>query len=497
MPAVCTHGRPCEQSILPGCWNKTKESECKDTRETTKLFQYSLRSLNHTVVHTHKGCVCNEKVALQQRHQVDDGARADPVECQRLKRVLKRHITRVIPASRQGIVNHYTGTKRREMEVAAASLEQTPVEKRDSMVRMFLKADKYHGEVSAPRCIQFRTKRYCMELARFLHPAEEAFYQQQDEYETYITAKSRNLTQRAADLRAKWESFSDPVAILADHSKFDAHCSQQLLAVEHWFHKQCVSNADGRSKLAMLLSWQLDNRGNTRNGTTFRTKGTRMSGDQNTGYGNTILNYGMLKSWLLDSKVGGSIYVDGDDSVIICERLDLPKLDGTYFSRYGMKTKIDYGFTFEEVEFCQTRPVFDGHSWRMVRNPERVLARLPWIVKKLPQNCHLRYLKSVGLCEVALSLGLPVMQAIGWKLATLTSAKYMMTDGHYQASKEFIKPWNVVPLDVSIEARQSYERAWGLTIQEQLQLEAVEVEFSIDDPMPLFIDQIGERPFCG
>jgi hypothetical protein len=484
--------------LLPGCSNRVGAGDCQSTRRSFKLFDYSQEELNNDIVWTHKNCVCNEKCALNYRHQAfDDIVVGDcsPVGDWLINRAQRGDPVPLVKNSKAAVCSHYSSGKWREYLRAQESLLTEPLVKFDAKIRMFLKDDKYHtNRFKPPRCIQYRGKRYGLCLAQYLQPIEKEVYQWLDRYGTPIISKSRNLVQRAGDLRTKWESFVDPVAILIDQSNFDAHCWQQLLRQEHRLYE---SYYPGDKQLRMLLKWQMDCIGGTRNGTKFRTRGTRYSGDQNTGLGNSVLDVGMLNIALKRSGIKGAIYVDGDDSVIIVERNDVRLLNLSFLEQCGMRAKVEYAYEFEQIEFCQTRPVFDGVAWRMVRNPRRVISRTPWIVKRNHLNVVGRYLKSLGLCELALSAGMPVTQSLALKLIKRGSGKYMVTDLHHQAMREYIQPIHAKARHISDECRESYARAWDISVGEQLELEAG----TLVDPMPecetTFEQWGGERPSFG
>jgi len=479
--------------LLPHCSHRAKTSECVDKRETHKVFDYSIPRLNEGVVWTHKGCVCNEKVALRERHQLDTGARYTAN-----KSIVQMNMESLVFQQGEGfpeltrssfgsVISHYSGAKRKEYERGAASLLVDPLNlDLDARIRMFLKDDKYHQwDFKAPRCIQFRNKRYGICLASYLQPIEEFVYQLKDISGTRVFAKGRNLSERANDLRAKWENFTDPIALCLDHSKFDCHVGVELLKQEHAFYE---SFYPGDRKLRGILRAQLVNKGSTRNGTTFKTKGTRMSGDQNTGLGNSALNYGMLCEYV--KGVEATFYIDGDDSVVIVERADVHKLDIKCFAQFGMTTKLEIAEEFERVDFCQGRPVFDGVSWHMVRDPFRVLARLPWVVKRNHLPIIPRYVKSVGMCELALNMGIPVLQSVACALIEFGSGAYVKTDRHYLAKLSKIKPWHARAVPISQVTRESFERAWGISVEEQLELETVTLEKPMVDVLELLFSNL-------
>lgn len=498
-------GHPCALPVLPGCAAKAQNPECDSTRQTRKLFDYqtpsmTLQKLNEGVVWTHKSCVCNELVALKQRHQVDDGARPEKGVCSLIVQALKPYRVRVYPDSFEQVIDRYSGGKRAIAVRAYESLQRDPLTPKDAQVRMFLKDDKYHtSKMAAPRCIQYRDKRYGITMARYYNALEHAMLQSVNMVNGVATgnrifAKGRNQLERATDLRQIWDSFVEPVALSIDHSKFDAHCNLALLKAANKHNMMCLHKTY-RHKFSKLAAQQLLNKGKTANGTKFETRGTRMSGDQNTGGDNSLINLGMTLDWLKSQKVQAQLYIDGDDFVCIVEKRDAGKLDVKKYAKYGMSTKLE-GTTdmFEHIDFCQCRPVFDGERWRMVRNPQRVLARLPWVVKKQPIARDLQWLKSIGMCELSLNLGLPVMQAVAEKLIQLSPKKYIVTPLHHLAKHEVVKPWKALPKPVRYEARLSYETAWGISPAEQLDYESMTFGEVVSNPMRTYIEWGGERP---
>lgn len=466
---------------LPGCEVNVGVCDCSCTRKTTKLFSYGDPCLDSGCIYTHKSCVCNEEIALKQRHQVDDGERFDVSYYNRLKKQLRPLIYKLSPCSEDHVITRARGEKRALLLSAKISLDIEPIDLRvDGRVKMFLKDDKYHDcedlfgylgqtepiKYTPPRCIQYRNKRYCLRLATYLHPLEEKLYSHEDWTDTPVFAKARNLTQRGQDLYNKWDSFAFPVAYLLDHSKYDAHVNRYLKKLEDWHTAACYDN---EPELVELLHAQSDNRGYTKNGTKYRTIYTRMSGDQNTGCDNSKGNYAMICDVFDELGVPYTIYIDGDDSVVITE--GFVPLDPAIFKRYGMSTKLEVVTDFQDIEFCQTKPVFDGVSWRMVRNPARMLARTPWTVRNLTPKQVPKYLASIGDCALALGLGLPIEQYVGHKLSKL-STKRMRTELTYAANREFIKPGKAKLTPPNPECRQSYARAWGISVEQQLHIES-------------------------
>lgn len=457
--------------------------DCKSNRHTTKLFSYGDPLYDQGVIYTHKCCVCNEKIALEQRHQVDDGARFKPSAYPRLLKQLRKLVSPLEPCPQDHIIKRARGEKKNLLLQAKASLDLDPVDTRDGKVKMFLKDDKYPDtedlcdllgqpddyKITPPRCIQYRNKRYCLQLATYMHPMEEMLYAKVDHLDTPYFAKSRNLMQRGEDLHNKWSGFSRPVAYLLDHSKYDAHVNPFLKRAEDQHTLWCYNSSP---ELRELLAMQMNNKGSTKNGTKYRTVATRMSGDQNTGVDNSKGNFAMICDVFDSFGVPYSVYIDGDDSVVITEG-EVP-IDLKRFQEFGMNTKLDVVKDFQDIDFCQCKPVYDGVGWRMVRNPLRTLARTPWTVKDLTVKQIPVYLASIGDCEVALGMGLPIGQFIGSKLAAM-SKRRMHVDLQFQANKEFLRPGKAHLVEPSMECRLSYERAWGISVEQQMHIESLKL----------------------
>jgi len=486
----------CKNPLLPGCSNKVKNIPCEDARVTRKLFDWSER--DSSLVWTHKSCACNERVALCLRHQVDDGARFEPgVEPILLQEMLKL-VKQCEPISKMAIAMGYSGAKRM---LALRAIESFQVEsldlREDAKVRMFLKDDKYHTEeMKAPRCIQYRSKRYAITLAQYTYPIEHAIYKHRREG-VRCFAKGRNLEERAADLKQAWELFQQPVAWLLDHSKFDAHITKEHIRCATKLNSNCFKDSGHKRFVRKLMLAQRENKGSTKNGTKFRTRYTRMSGDQNTGLDNSTINYSMISLVLQWARVRGTIYVDGDDSVVIVEKRDLSKLAVKQFERFGMVTKEEFAWEFEHVEFCQTRPVWNGCKWIMTRNPDRVLDRINWTVKKFPVCLDQKYIRSVLLGESAINEGVPVLGPLSNQLLAgmkPTKGKLMDVDTDVyvkQLGKEKGVLYYREPTD---ESRLSYFEAWGVSPLEQMRLEIMTMRPPLD-PVPQFDDMCTRQPF--
>jgi len=446
------------------------------TKRTTSRLVSEVAGWEGTIV-THSDCVCNEMRALHHRHQ-----KAAPAPSAEGLRKLDRKVRemfldgveeRIIPKPRERVLDHYTGRQLAEFTRALRSLRERPVAARDAEVKMFLKDDKYapeYARIKAPRCIQYRDKRYCLELARYLQIIEGRVYAAEDEFGHRLIAKGRNHHQRGSDLLAKASEFADPYYLLLDASNFDAHVSSGLLKIEHRVYKG-LTKRSARQRLRWLLKQQLVNRGRTKNGTTYTTPGTRMSGDMNTGLGNSILMAGMLGSYLDDSGVKGAVYVDGDDSVVVIDQSDVCKLLPVkeYFLTFGMEMKYEATSELSQVDFCQCRPLWVDGSLVMSRDPRRVLVRPLWTTRTMGRALAGRYLRGLGLGEVAVGWGQPLAAALGKQLYALGEGKPWSYEYHPgMKAREYGRIDSPTP---SFSTRMSYFETWGVSPEEQIAIE--------------------------
>lgn len=380
---------------------------------------------------------------------------------------------KVIPKPRERVLDHYSGRQLAEFQRALRTLRERPVCAKDARVKMFLKDDKYVAEYAhqkAPRCIQYRDKRYCLELARYLQIIEGRVYSATDRYGHRLIAKGRNLAQRGADLDAKASEFADPYFLLLDASNFDAHVATELLKVEHGVYVG-MTKKSARKQLKWLLQQQLVNVGRTKNGTSYTTPGTRMSGDMNTGLGNSILMAAMLESYLDDCGVSGAVYVDGDDSVVVVDRSSVSKLLPVkqYFLEFGMEMKYEATGEMSQVDFCQCRPVNVDGSWVLCRDPKRVMVRPLWTTRVMGRKLAGRYLKGLGLGEIAVNWGLPLGGALGKRLYELGEGKPWSYEFHPgMKAREYGRTDTPEP---SFGTRMSYFEAWGVSPEEQVAVE--------------------------
>lgn len=372
-----------------------------------------------------------------------------------------------LPVTTEAFLGHYRGQKRRRYEAAARSLETRSVRKQDSYPSVFIKAEKWL-EDKPGRLISARSPRYNLEVGRYLLPAEPMVYRAIDGvWGSATIMKGYTPERRAAVIRDHFGSFSDPVAVGLDFSKFDQHISQAALAFEHAIY---LGMYRGDAHLQKLLSWQLSTvcYANVKDGTVrYEVTGGRMSGDMNTAMGNCLLSAGLLWAYCWEQGITAKAVVDGDDSVAFMERKDLKRFLAdipSWMARRGFRLVMEEPvYHISEVEFCQSRYVAMAPP-TMVRNPLKAITQdHTWIEDRsitMPE-----VLAATGLGGLSLYGHVPVLGAYYNMLARTTqpSSKTLARldfrsswlrdatmDGHYvepsESSRyEFWASWGICP----------------------------------------------------
>lgn len=332
---------------------------------------------------------------------------------------LKKVTPILLPLSYDQFCDRYSGRRKKLYQDAVTSLHATGVSKRDARVKGFCKFEKGNVVAKAdacPRAISPREPRYNVEVGIHISHCEKPLFKAIAKVFGHTTVyKGLDAYKSAAALRDAWESFANPVAVGLDASRFDQHVSADALRWEHqqWLHFVPQSE---RKQLSKLLSWQVNNKGRAYldDGTVeYEIDGCRMSGDMNTSSGNCMIMCAMVYAYLAHVCVFARLANNGDDCVVIMEEEDLGRFSAgldQWFTEMGFTMKVEEPVReFEEIEFCQTKPVLSSFGWVMTRNPHVAMA------KDATANCDISTKKVFDTwCDAmhcggtALTAGLPV-----------------------------------------------------------------------------------------
>lgn len=398
-----------------------------------------------------QACSANEYDSLVRRHLVEMPKFTCKEELRPTLEALKGAVGSVQAMSWEQLIASRPNRMRRRYTNAMGK----EVTRASAVVKMFVKYELMHDDTKAPRAIQYRSSEYTANLARYLIPIEHALYEAclEENKGFRFAAKCRNAKERAEDLRAMYEYYPDPVIYLADHSKFDSCVALGHLELEHELYQSCNSSRF----LRFLLRQQKKNVGFTGSGIRYKCEGRRMSGDANTASGNTVINYLILRRMFGPDAI---IYVDGDDSVVFMPRRVEPKTEGT-----GFNTKIEIVNNFQDIEFCQAKPVMTTHGWVMCKNPLRAVSRAS--MRCGAQKLDMAdYLFTIGVGEGYASSQMPILSALAHRYRMAgKNGKYRHSLLPYALK---IARWaNCIEQPTAV-SRRSFALAWG--IDEPLQL---------------------------
>jgi hypothetical protein len=419
-------------------------------------------------------CVINERIALAERHiqpippETPDNVLIWNEAFENLKKTFPPRKLRKL--SWDELIKQSPTHRRARIANAAKNLHSRALTKKDVMVKSFLKWEKHQDnildplEAKAPRMIQHYSDEFCYSLMRWIKPLEKFLMYTKYNRRSRWSTKGMTPEQTAMKLRADWESIADPVAKLDDVSRLDAHMRRRILEPCYNFY---MSFFPGDSSLRWHLDQMLHSKCRTSNGIYYEMDGTIKSGQPDT----TLTDSCTVKA------AAEYVYktypkkdsVLGDDSVIIASASRSPASER--WLDFGFKTKPLDVYTFEQIEFCQCRPVERTPGcWTMVRKPERVFERSAYTDKTRDNsNAWKRLLASMATSELYQNSGIPVLQA--WSMAMLRGADGAKPDAELDRIVSIRKLRAHTEQPIHECARASFAIAFGISVQEQLELE--------------------------
>ncbi len=140
---------------------------------------------------------------------------------------------------------------------------------------------------------------------------------------------------------------------------------------------------------------------------------------------------------------------------------------------------------FGSIEFCQCKPVFDGESWAMCRNPVSSIAKDSVLLKSgVNENFFRLWLNAIGTGGLAIAGGMPVFHLFYQMCVRNGIESYVSkTRGRDHRitleTSEFL-PWFMREVGmkglekarpITPEARASFWESWGFTPDCQVALE--------------------------
>nr|QZZ63351.1 hypothetical protein [Leuven Tombus-like virus 1] len=263
----------------------------------------------------------------------------------------------------------------------------------------FTKLEKYSTtKYKAPRLIQARHPTFNIEYGRYIKPLERAL---KDDVH-FGKGCYDNIANKIYRMSKKYRYYTE-----CDHSTFDARVTPEMLRLTHRFYLSCFQNDP---ELHKLCERTVNNRCKTRNGEKYRFRGSRMSGDVDTSFGNSLLNYHILTAALRACGYTADVVVNGDDSVIFTNvPINRPVLAAKLLC-YNMVSVILPSVTsIHNVEFCRTKLILhpDGHP-TMMFDPNRLKMIYGMTYRPYPFHIYEKYLMQVHHANYMINLNSPI-----------------------------------------------------------------------------------------
>lgn len=388
---------------------------------------------------------------------------------------LRSHVGLIDKLTTKEFVESYVGRKRALYERAAESLENQPLESKDAIVQAFIKDEKVNltrKDDPCPRIIQPRAARYNIEIGKYLKPLEKAIFRGiAGVFREVTVLKGYNAVERAHFLHTKWKRFDVPVAVLLDAERFDQHVSRDLLDWEQATFGSMLVDRDGFDQVNALRRVNKCYARAEGAGFGYSLNGVRMSGDMDTALGNCMSMCAM--TWSFMNWIGVRKYSyanDGDDGVLIIESSELQTVleqFPAFFKRLGFTMKLEgLARIFEQIEFCQSRPVFDGKGYRMVRVPDIALMKDSLTLRK---GDIASIANAVGWGGLALCGTIPICWKYYLKMINSEDNRAGPSECGRDFLAERLDPYVSPP---TLETRVSFYEAFGISPDEQVVIEA-------------------------
>lgn len=249
--------------------------------------------------------------------------------------------------------------------------------------------------------IQGRDIAFNIEYGRFIKPIEDKCGKRVQ----FAKGTNLDIADKIRKLVKTYRYYTE-----CDHKTFDAHVTTEMLKLTHTLYQACYHH---NPSLRAMSKKTLNNNCKSRDGTKYRVRGTRMSGDVDTSLGNSLINYAILKE-AVTSLVGKcEIIVNGDDSIIFTNRpINIETLKTT-LREYNMESEIKPSVTcIHKVEFCRHRYIINNLGKpSMMIDPHRITSIYGMTYKQ--QSDYVEYLREVCICNIAINISNPVSKY--WK----------------------------------------------------------------------------------
>lgn len=411
------------------------------------------------------GCVVNEAVSLCNRHLVET------IPTQQLRVIVNESfqllrelypVKQLTKISIEKVLSLKKGNKRKTYRNAYIQYNRRGIVKRDLDIQMFVKYERMsiREPLKPPRAIQARGPVFNLVLQQYVIPYAKHLIRSKDITRRFVT-KGMDQYQIADLLYDGWCSFREPIAMLLDHDRFDSRANRLWTMAMHEYISEHFDDLVHRSLFQILQRSKCT----SRHGIKYTSSDMVFSGDVTTSDGNSTINRAILAHYT--QGIPCFTPLNGDDSVIIIDVNNLPELRNRDLNIYGFNTKQSLVYSFEEIEYCQCKPVLTINGWVMVRDPFRVISRSTVCLVSNGLDYLLSWYASVGECELSCNRGVPILMSFA-KMLMRASDKRVKDIGDIEYHRIYKPGLSEI---ITHEARHSFALAFRITPTSQLAYE--------------------------
>nr|QTJ63605.1 RNA-dependent RNA polymerase [Coleopteran tombus-related virus] len=347
-------------------------------------------------------CLQSTAAAYYNRHNPQILDTYEPRNISRMYRHIRKFVCHPAAYTRQEYVDSMpTAFKRRQYQRVLDELNQGAMVR--STIEPFTKLEKFPTtKYKPPRMIQARHYTFNIAYGRFIKPLENYITKFGKHKHHFGKGNYDDIASNIDKLAKKYRYYTE-----LDHDSFDARITVEMLTLSHKFYQACYHH---NKELRELSKRTLNNKCKTRSGEKYKCYGSRMSGDVDTSFGNSIINYAIIKELLKQLKLKGDCIVNGDDCIIFTDEPIPIETSQEILATMNMKSKMQPSVTnIHHVEFCRTKLVYRSDGTKtMMMNPQRVYQTFGMTYRLNESKSYHRYLEEVMICNAIINMNTPI-----------------------------------------------------------------------------------------
>lgn len=302
-----------------------------------------------------------------------------------------------------------------------------------SRILAFIKNEKY-WEKKPPRMILGRDPKFNLTYGRFVLPLEKIL----SKIDGFCLGK--DFFQCGEFM----EKYSDHIPLMNDFSKFESTQQEECIGAQDfdgeklpgielnfWERMSDCMTEEEFAEILTIFDIKMVKDGSTPTGVRFVFIGLRGSGDVDTTFGNSLLNYVACKYFLIVNKIKHKFMVKGDDSLIAIEPelfLTKPEFINT-FKHFGFDSKLTWGTCMQEAEFCSAKFVqYSPGKWMLCPDLRKLINSVGYLINKDFYHCIGHYYYSLGFMYKCVFPGLPFFRELSTFLMGITNNPKIRVD---------------------------------------------------------------------